>query len=132
MPAAHQRRAMSPLDQFFTLAEWSRQISIMDSIVILSPGLGKVLWPAAFRRGQHSRRRSCAWPERLPECCLRTLAKGAALGSDRAVGADRLCKSIAQTAVLGLELADAFVRGRLKITMEFVERRQRARLGWTP
>jgi len=31
-PAAHQRRAMSPLCQFFTLAEWLRQIEIIDSM----------------------------------------------------------------------------------------------------
>jgi hypothetical protein len=36
MPAAHQRNAIWPSRQRFTLVEWSRQISIIDSMLILS------------------------------------------------------------------------------------------------
>ena len=35
-PAAHHRRAIWPSRQRFTLVEWSRQISIIDSTVIWS------------------------------------------------------------------------------------------------
>ena len=35
MPAAHQRSAIFPSRQRFTLVEWSRQISIIDSIAFV-------------------------------------------------------------------------------------------------
>jgi hypothetical protein len=38
MPAAHHLSAICPSRQRLTLVEWSRQISIIDSIVILSRG----------------------------------------------------------------------------------------------
>jgi hypothetical protein len=35
MPAAHQRNAICPSRQRFTLVEWSRQISIIDSMALV-------------------------------------------------------------------------------------------------
>jgi len=35
MPAAHQRSAMFPFCQFFTLREWVRAIDIIDSIAVV-------------------------------------------------------------------------------------------------
>ena len=34
-PAAHQRRAMSPFCQFFTLAKWLRQMELTDSMQLV-------------------------------------------------------------------------------------------------
>lgn len=55
MPAAHQRRAMFPFCQFFTLAEWVRAIEIIDSMLLVErsvrASVGHAFKQAAGRAG---------------------------------------------------------------------------------